>query len=72
MFLEGSETVISAILTSRVKSRVLNYDADLDVDPNFSQYSPQAPSIHIFNYFLVFSKKMFFENLTNIFSNWSD
>ena len=30
MFLEGSETFISAILASRMKIKVLNYDADLE------------------------------------------
>ena len=30
MFLEGSETFISAILASRMKIKVLNYDVDLE------------------------------------------
>ena len=30
MFLEGSETFISAILASRMKIKLLNYDVDLE------------------------------------------
>ncbi len=57
MFLEGSETFISAILASRVKISVLNYDTDLEIFTS----GPQYP---IFDHFLVFQK----HNLTKIFS----
>ena len=60
MFLEGYETFISAILASRVKIRVLNYDADLEIFNSVPQYPH-------FDHFLDFSKNIFFENLTKIF-----
>ena len=53
MFLEGSETFISAILASRVKIKVLDYDADLEIFTS----GPQYPN---FDHFLVFQKKHFF------------
>ena len=52
MFLGGSETFISAILASRVKIRVLNYDADLEILTS----GPQYPH---FDHFLNFQKILF-------------
>ena len=60
MFLEGSETFISAILASRVKIRVLNYDADLEIFTS----GPQYPN---FDQFGGFQKHTHFVNLTKIF-----
>ena len=54
MFLEGYETFISAILASRVKIRVLNYDADLEIftsglqSPHFDRFLvDQKPRINV-------------------------
>ena len=65
MFLEGSETFISAILASRVKIRVLNYDADLEILTSGPLY-PQ------FDHFLNFQKILFWSIYSKCFSNWSD
>ena len=62
MFLDGSETFISAILASWVKIRALNYGAD-PVILTSGLYYPYI------DHFLIFKKK---ENLTKIFSNWSN
>ena len=50
MFLEGSETFISAILASRVKIRALNYDADPEILTSGLQYP-------YFDHFLIFQQK---------------
>ena len=63
MFLEGSETFISAILASRVKIRALNYGADPEILTSGLHYP-------YFDHFLIFQKIYFFVNRTKIFFNW--
>ena len=61
MFLEGSETFISAILASRMKIKALNYDADLE---NIHLKLPVSPFWSLFE----FSKKNYFgESIQHIF-----
>jgi len=54
MFLDGSETFISAILASRVKIRALNYDADPEILTSGLHYP-------YFDHFLIFQKIYFLE-----------
>ena len=60
MFLEGSETFISAILASRMKIKVLNYYVDLE---NIHLKFP----VPIFWSLFVQKNILFFDNLTKIF-----
>ena len=64
MFLEGYETFISAILASRVKIRVLNYDADLEIFNSVPQYP------HFDHFFLIFEKIYILKIEPKYFSNW--
>ena len=66
MFLEGYETFISAILASRVKIRVLNYDADLEIFNSVPQYP------HFDHFFLIFEKIYILKIEPKYFSNWSN
>ena len=64
MFLDGSETFISAILASRVKIRALNYDADPEILTSGLHYP-------YFDHFLIFQKKKRFLKIEpKYFSNW--
>ena len=65
MFLEGSETFISAILASRMKIKVLNYDVDLE---NIHLKLP----VPIFWSLFDFSKTIFLGNRTKIFLKLDD
>ena len=65
MFLEGSETFISAILASRVEVKVLNYDAGLEILTS----GPQYPH---FGHFWGFQKNFLGKIEPKYFSNWSD
>ena len=60
MLLEGSETFISAILASRMKIKVLNYDADLE---NIHLKLPVSTFWLLFE----FSKNIILGNLSKIF-----
>ena len=65
MFLEGSETFISAILASRMKIKVLNYDVDLE---NIHLKLP----VPIFWSLFDFPKYIFLGNRTKIFLKLND
>ena len=63
MFLEGSETFISAILASRMKIRALNYGADPEILTSGLHYP-------YFDHFLIFQKIFFWGIEPKYFSNW--
>ena len=63
MFLEGSETSISAILASRVKIRALNYGADPEILTSGLHYP-------YFDHFSIFQKMYLFGIVPKYFSNW--
>ena len=65
MFLEGSETFISAILASRVKIRTLNYGADPEILTSGLHYP-------YFDHFSIFQKIFFWGIEPKYFSNRSD
>ena len=65
MFLEGSETFISAILASRMKIRALNYGADPEILTSGLHYP-------YFHNFLIFQKIFFGGIEPKYFSNWSN
>ena len=65
MFLEGSETFISAILASRMKIKMLNYDVDLE---NIHLKLP----VPIFWSLFDFSKTIYLGNRSKIFLKLDD